>query len=94
MNEEQNKLEDAQQKKLPDDPTLSELFTYFMDENAVRVVPLTVKEDPTDTRLALLIAGDMETASVIFAELWSRIEELSAIEKQQEANAGPRLITP
>jgi hypothetical protein len=77
------------EKTLPEDPTLSELFTYFEDEGpGVRVAPLTVKDDPEDTRLLMLVMGEQVTASAIFAALWETLEELSAIDKQQEANRG------
>lgn len=81
------------EKSLPADPKLSELFDYFAVQGGVQVVPMTLSEAPDDTRLLLCIRGHHETASLIFAELWSRIEELSAIEKQHAANDGPRIVT-
>lgn len=85
-----------EEKTLPSDPKLSELFEYYDIEGGfVRVVPLTVQEDERDTRLMLLVRGDVQTASLIFSEVWDRIIELSQIEQQQEANrGGSGLITP
>ena len=83
-------------KPLPADPLVSELFQYFDMEGAgVRVAPVTIQEDPQDTRLLFLVRGEHTTASLIFAALYERLEELSAVEQQQEANrGGSGLITP
>jgi predicted TIM-barrel fold metal-dependent hydrolase len=78
---------------LSEDPTLSELFEFYREEGMVRVVPMTVKEDPADTRLLLLVQGDVETASVIFAQVYSAVTDLADLQAQQEAANESRIIT-
>ena len=76
--------------------TLNEFFEFFEHDNTgVRVVPLTVKEQSDDTRLAIIIRGEHQTASVIMATLLTRVEELLALQAQAEAEseASP-IITP
>ena len=86
----------TEEKNLPDNPTLSELFTYYgIEDGGCRVVPLTIQEDPADTRLLLLVRGEQMTASVIFSEVWNRITEMSQQAEQQKANDdGAGIITP
>lgn len=83
------------EKTLNADSTLNEVFEFFdMEGGGVRVAPMTVKEDPKDTRLLLMVRGDIETASVIFSEVVDRIAELSDLEKQAEASRDKsRIIT-
>lgn len=85
-----------EEKTLPSDPKLSELFSYYgIEEGGCRVVPLTVNEDPADTQLILLVRGEHQLASVIFSELWSRLNEMTQQAAQQEANrGGAGIITP
>lgn len=88
--------EEVTEQGLTEDKTIHELFEFFKPEPGhVQLVPMTIKEDPEDTRLLLLIRGGLETSSVIFAELMSTIRELSDLEKQAEAakENGPRIIT-
>ena len=96
MADEEQVQETAIKQPLPSNPTMDELFTYFdLDEAPVRVAPITIKEDPEDTRLLMLVRGEQGTASFIFAELYNRIVELSQLEQQQEANrGGSGIITP
>jgi len=90
---ESSNLSLVEEPTLPEDPRLSELFEFYREEGMVRVVPMTVKEDPTDTRLLLLVTGDIETSSVIFAQLYQAVTDLADIQAQQEANDESRIIT-
>ena len=66
--------------------SVNEFFEYFeRGENAVQVVPITIKQQSDDTRLMLMVRGEHEAASVIFAEVMSRVDELSALQAQAEA---------
>ena len=96
MTDEKPVQETMIKQPLPSNPTLSELFEYYdIEDGLVRVIPLTIQEDEKDTRLALIVRGDIQTASLIFSEIWDRVVELSQIEQQQEANrGGSGLITP
>jgi hypothetical protein len=68
--------------------TLSEIFEFLdRGENAVQVVPMTVKQQSDDTRLAIFIHGEHDAASVIMAELMTRIDELFDLQAQAEAAA-------
>lgn len=76
--------------------TLNEFFEYFdRGENAVQVVPMTIKQQEDDTRLAIFIHGKHEDASVIMAELMTKIDELFDLQLQAEASSEPesRIIT-
>ena len=76
--------------------TLNEFFEYFdRGENAVQVVPMTIKQQTDDTRLAIFIHGEHEAASVIMAELMTKIDELFDLQAQAEATIEPesRIIT-
>ena len=76
--------------------TLNEFFEFFdRGENAVQVVPITVKQQQDDTRLAIFIHGKHEESSVIMAELMTRIDELFDLQAQAEATVEPetRIVT-
>ena len=77
--------------------TLNDFFEFFdRGENAVQVVPITVKQQDDDTRLAIFIAGNHKEASVIMAELMIRIDELFDLQEQAEATVNEpdsRIIT-
>jgi len=75
------------QEKLSPENTLNEFFEFFdRGEGAVQVVPITIKQQQDDTRLAILVRGEHDTASVIFAELMTRIDELFDMQAQVEAS--------
>jgi len=76
--------------------TLNEFYEFFdRGENAVQVVPITVKQQEDDTRLAIFIHGEHEAASVIMAELMTKIDELFDMQAQAEAvsDEKSRIIT-
>lgn len=76
--------------------TINEFFEFFdRGENAVQVVPMTIKQQQDDTRLAIFIHGEHEPASVIMAELMTKIDELFDMQAQVEASRGsePRILT-
>jgi len=82
--------------KLTPENTMNEFFEFFdRGENAVQVVPITVKQQDDDTRLAIFIHGKHEDASVIMAELMGKIDELFDLQAQAEATREPesRIIT-
>lgn len=83
--------------KLTPENTLREFFEFFdRGENAVQVVPVTIKQQADDTQLAIFIHGEHAAASVIMAELMTRIDELFDLQTQVEAQAGEqesRIIT-
>lgn len=73
--------------------TVNEFFEFFdRGENAVQVVPITIKQQEDDTRLAIFIAGEHEAASAIMAELMTRIGELSDMQAQVEASREPESV--
>lgn len=82
-------------KKLTSDSTVNELFEFFDVEGAVACVPITIQETPDDTRLVMLVRGEHDTASLLFAALMERIQELADLEAQQDAlqDDEPRIIT-
>ena len=77
--------------------TLNDFFEFFdRGENAVQVVPMTIKQQDDDTRLAIFINGNHKEASVIMAELMTRIDELFDLQEQAEATVNEsdsRIIT-
>ena len=81
---------------LTPESTISEVFEFFdTGEGAVQVVPVTIKQQDDDTRLAIFIKGEHETASVIMAELMSRVEELFDLSQQvPEPDDSTAIITP
>lgn len=84
-------------EQLTPENTLNEFFEFFdRGDNAVQVVPLTIKQQTDDTRLAIFVHGEHEAASVIMAELMSRIDELFDMQAQAEASveSESRIVTP
>ena len=70
--------------------TVNEFFEFFdRGDNAVQVVPMTFKQQEDDTRLAIFIHGEHEAASVIFAAIMTRIDELFDLQAQAEAAREP-----
>jgi len=83
-------------QKLTPENTVNEFFEYFdRGENAVQVVPVTIKQQQDDTRLAVFVKGEHDAASVIFAEIMTRIDELFDLQAQAEAQREPesRIVT-
>jgi len=72
---------------LTPESTLRECFDYFEGSGSTQVVPVTIKQQDDDTQLAIFIKGQHETASVIMAELMTRIDELFEYSQQAEAEA-------
>jgi hypothetical protein len=71
--------------------TLNDFFEMFdRGDNAVQVVPVTIKQQSDDTQLAIFIHGEHEAASTIMAELMTKINELFDLQQQEEAS---RIIT-
>jgi len=74
-------------EKLTPENTINEFFDFFdRGEAPVQVVPITIKQQSDDTRLAIFIHGEHETSSVIMAELMTRIGELFDLQAQAEAS--------
>jgi len=76
--------------------TVNEFFEFFdRENNAVQVVPVTIKQQEDDTRLVIFIHGEHEPASVIMAALMSKIDELFDMQAQVEASREPksRIVT-
>lgn len=76
--------------------TINEFFEFFdRGEASVQVVPITIKQQEDDTRLAIFIHGKHAESSVIMAELMTRIDELFDLQAQAEATVEPesRIIT-
>ena len=74
--------------------TLNEFFEFFdRGDNAVQVVPLTVKQQEDDTRLAIFVHGEHEAASVIMAELMTRIDELFAYKHRRRPRVSQNLAS-
>ena len=80
---------------LPEDPLISQVFEFIdLSGGAVQVMPVTVAQDEDDTRLALFIRGEHETASIIFAKLMSEIQDLFDFQQQAKADADPTILIP
>jgi predicted transcriptional regulator len=76
--------------------TLRGVFEFLdREENAVQVVPMTIKQQEDDTQLAIFLHGEHEATSVIMAELMTRIGELFDMQAQAEATveSESRIIT-
>lgn len=83
-------MSEETEKGLTPDSTLTELFEYFeMGEDTVRVAPITVQEDPKDTRIVFVIRGEIQTASVITAAFYETLQALHAGAEQEKANREP-----
>ena len=83
-------------EKLSPESTIAECFAFLNGGEGCQVVPVTVKEQSDDTQLAIFIKGNREMASVIMAELMTRIEELFDLSEQAQAskNDESTIITP
>jgi len=85
--------------KLSPESTIRDCFDYFDgtegQPGAVQVVPVTIKQQTDDTQLCIFIKGDHSTASVIMAELMTKVDELFAYSQQAEApDVKSAIITP
>jgi len=77
--------------------TITEVFNFIeCPEGGVQVVPVTVHQSESDTRLAIFIKGEHEMASIIMARLMEQINDLFDIAEQRAANppAKSTLIVP
>ncbi len=82
--------------KLTPENTVNEFFEFFdRGDNSVQVVPITIKEQSDDTRLAIFIHGAHEPSSVIMAALMACVNELFELQEQSEAEieSESRIIT-
>lgn len=71
---------------LTPESTINEVFEFLnRGENAAQVVPVTIKQQSDDTRLAIFIKGEHQSASTIMAELMTRVDELFDLSAQAEA---------
>jgi hypothetical protein len=75
---------------------IDQIFEFFdiEDGQGARVAPVTYSQAPTDTRLAIFIRGEHQLASIIMAELMSKLQDLSDIDKQTRQAEEKRVITP
>ncbi len=84
-------------KKLSPETTLSDAFEFFTaaEDGGVQVAPVTIKQQSDDTRLAIFIRGEHGMASVIMAELMTKIDELFDYSQQSDASSAkkPTIIT-
>ena len=90
MSEEKEKFHNG----LSPESTLKELFDFIRVEEGVNVMPVTLDQDPKDTRMMILIQGEHETASVIMAKLMTVVTDLFDTEKQREQDDKPRIVLP
>jgi len=80
--------------------TIEDVFNFLEgageEGSRVQVVPVTLKQQADDTQLAIFIKGEHRTASVIMAELMTRIDELFDFSQQAAASEDdkPTIITP
>jgi hypothetical protein len=80
---------------LPEDPLISQVFEFIdLSAGAVQVMPVTVAQAPDDTRLALFIRGEHDTASIIFAKLMGEIQDLFDMQQQADADDNQTIVTP
>ena len=80
---------------LTPESTINEVFNFLdVDETGAQVVPVTIKQQSDDTRLAIFIKGEHQIASTIMAELMTRVEELFdlAAQAQAEGDAEPTIV--
>ena len=82
---------------LTPESTITEVFERFeVEDGAMRVLPVTIKQQADDTRLAIFIKGEHDIASMMMAELMLRVEEMHDLAAQGEATADEKstIITP
>lgn len=73
-------------KALSENSTINELFETIRVDRGVNVVPVTVSQEPANTRLLIALQGEHDTASTIMALLMSAIDEIHERQAQQEAS--------
>ena len=61
---------------LSPESSVNDVFDFIDAGDGLRVIPLTVKQQEDDTRLAIFIKGEHGIASMMMAELMLRIEEM------------------
>lgn len=82
--------EEEQGNGLSKGSTLDEVFNYIdMSAGGVNVRPVSLDNDPKDTRLAIFIRGEHQTASFIMAQLMTEIQNLYDQQAQMEATEKP-----
>ena len=69
---------------LTPESTLDELFEHIRVDEGMNVIPITLKQDPKDTRLMIVIQGNANMAGVMFAQLITAIQDMSDLVEQQE----------
>ena len=79
---------------LTPDASLKEVFDEIAVDEGVRVVAVTIQQEPKDTRMMILVQGEHDTASVIMANLMTLVNELEDTEKQREQDDKPRIVLP
>lgn len=85
-------MSDEIKTELTRDTTIDELFNYVAVEQGVNVLPITWRQDPNDTQLMLVVQGDHDTASIIFANLMMTIEDLMELSEQAPPEDEPSII--
>ena len=80
---------------LSPESSVNDVFDFIDAGDGLRVIPLTVKQQEDDTRLAIFIKGEHGIASMMMAELMLRIEEMHDLAEQGQAtkDAAPTIIT-
>ena len=86
--------EKEEKNGLTPDSTLEAVFDEIMADEGVRVVAVTISQEPKDTRMMILIQGEHDTASVIMANLMTLVNDLEDTEKQREQDDKPRIVLP
>lgn len=81
---------------LTPESTIREVFEFLdRGDNAVQVAPMTIKQQSDDTQLAIFVHGQHEQASIIMAELMTKVDELFELQLQAEAavESESRIVT-
>ena len=86
--------EKEEKNGLTPDSTLKAVFDEITADEGVRVVAVTISQEPKDTRIMILIQGEHDTASVIMANLMTLVNDLEDTEKQREQDDKPRIVLP
>ena len=86
--------EKEEKNDLTPDSTLKAVFDEIAADEGVRVVAVTISQEPKDTRMMILIQGEHDTASVIMANLMTLVNDLEDTEKQREQDDKPRIVLP
>lgn len=90
MSEEKEKFNNG----LTPESTLKQVFDFIRIDEGVNVMPVTLAQDPKDTRMMILIQGEHKTASIIMAKLMTLVGDIFDIEKQRDQDDKPRIVLP